>query len=45
MSPNKRMNEYDDPLLYVFENWNNKEKVKERSYELYPEFKMVHITK
>jgi N-sulfoglucosamine sulfohydrolase len=40
----KWMKKYDDPLLYVFENRDNKDKISDKLYELYPDLKMVKNT-
>jgi N-sulfoglucosamine sulfohydrolase len=37
----KWMKEYKDPLLYVYENKDNKEIVMDKLYHLYPDLKMV----
>lgn len=37
----KWMKKYNDPLLYVYENRDNKEKVLDKLYELYPELHIV----
>jgi N-sulfoglucosamine sulfohydrolase len=37
----KWMKEYNDPLLYVFENRDNTEKIRDKLYELYPELEKV----
>jgi N-sulfoglucosamine sulfohydrolase len=41
---NKWMKEYEDPLLYVYENRDNKEKISDKLYELYPDLKTVDST-
>jgi N-sulfoglucosamine sulfohydrolase len=40
----KWMKDYDDPLLYVYENRDNKEKIIDKLYELYPDLKKVDST-
>jgi hypothetical protein len=37
----KWMKEYKDPLLYVYENRDNKEIVMDKLYHLYPDLKKV----
>jgi hypothetical protein len=41
----KRMKKYNDPLLYVYENRANKEKVRDKLYELYPDLKVENEIK
>ncbi|MDP4678847.1 MAG: hypothetical protein NWS46_00595, partial [Cyclobacteriaceae bacterium] len=41
----KWMKTYKDPLLYVYKNRNNKEKVRNNLYELYPDLKIDDETK
>jgi N-sulfoglucosamine sulfohydrolase len=36
------MQEYSDPLLYVYENRTNEEKARERLYELYPDLEKLN---
>ena len=40
----KWMRDYNDPLLYVYENRENKEKIIDKLYELYPDLKKVDHT-
>jgi N-sulfoglucosamine sulfohydrolase len=40
----KWMKKYDDPLLYVYENRGNKEKICDKLYELYPDLKSMDGT-
>jgi len=40
----KWMKKYDDPLLNVYENRDNKEKISDKLYELYPDLKIVDST-
>ena len=35
------MNEYNDPLLDVYENRANEEKVRDELYQMYPDLKRV----
>jgi N-sulfoglucosamine sulfohydrolase len=37
----KWMKNYNDPLLYVYKNRGNKEKIRDRLYDLYPDLKTV----
>jgi len=41
----KWMKKYNDPLLYVCENRDNKEKIRDKLYELYPDLKVEDETK
>jgi N-sulfoglucosamine sulfohydrolase len=40
----KWMKKYDDPLLCVYENRHNKEKITDKLYEFYPDLKTVGST-
>jgi ABC-type branched-subunit amino acid transport system ATPase component len=37
----KWMKKYDDLLLYVYKNKDNKDKVRDKLYELYPDLKRL----
>ncbi|QGY42556.1 sulfatase-like hydrolase/transferase [Maribellus comscasis] len=38
------MKKYNDPLLYVYENRDNKEEISDKLYELYPDLRVGDIT-